>query len=311
MKSRGVIIIAFVVVLILFNASTFVVSETEQVLITQFGKPVGEPINKPGLNFKIPFIQTANKFDKRIMEWDGAPEQVPTKGTKFVFIDTYARWRITDPLKFFQRLKNIDGALSRIDDILDGETRNFVAANNFIEVIRSSNRKPLKGDTTLALPDSLAPIKVGRKKIQAQILEAAKLKSGDLGIEILDLRLKRVNYAEKDKQKVYDRMISEQKKIADKLRSEGQGAASRINGEKIRDLKEIQSIAFRESEEIKGKADATAARVYAEAYDRSSQSRELYSFLKSMETYGDALDSKTSVILSTDSEMFKYLKSSK
>lgn len=311
MKSKSVIIIAVAVGLILLNASTFVVSETEQVLITQFGKPVANPITEPGLNFKIPFIQTANRFDKRIMEWDGDEEQVPTKGTKFVKVDTYARWRITDPLKFFQRLRDVDGALSRLDDILDGETRNFVAKNNFIEVIRSTNRTPVKGDTTLALPNNLEPIKIGRQKIQAQILEAAKLKAGDLGIEILDLRLKRVNYVQKDRQEVYGRMISEQKKIADKLRSEGQGQASRINGEKVRDLKEIQSLAFRESEEIKGKADATAARVYAEAYDRSSQSRELYSFLKSMETYGTALDNKTSVILSTDSEVFKYLKSSK
>lgn len=307
---KKIILVGSVLVgLVVFMQSAFVVSETEQIVITQFGKPVGKVITEPGLNFKIPFIQTVNSFDKRYMEWDGAPNQVPTKGTKFIFVDTYARWRIIDPLKFFQRLKNVKGALSRLDDILDGETRNFVAKNNFIEVIRSTNRVPMRGDTTLGLNNSLVPIQVGREVIQKQILAAAQKKVSDLGIEILDLRLKRVNYEEKDRMKVYDRMISEQKNIADKLRSEGQGEASRINGEKVRDLKELQSVAFRESEEIKGKADAEAANIYASSYDKSAQSRELYGFLKSMETFDATFDKQTSVILSTDSELFKYLKS--
>ncbi len=288
--------------------STFVVSEKEQVIITQFGKPVGNAITEPGINFKIPFIQKLNSFEKRYMEWDGDPNQVPTKDKKFIFVDSYARWQITNPLQFFKRLRNERGAQSRLDDILSGETRNFIAKNNIEEIVRTSNRQPastksLEGTTV----DSLTPIKVGREKLQLQILEAANKETEELGIKVLDFRFKRINYVKEVRKQVYERMKSERFRIADKFRSEGQGEASRINGEKERELKTIQSEAFKLAEEIKGKADAEAASIYAKSYDKSRQSRDLYSFIKSMETLDKTLNGKTSVILSTESELYKYL----
>jgi len=257
--------------------------------------------------FKVPFIQVANYFEKRYMEWNGDPNQVPTKDKKFIFVDTYARWQITDPLQFFKRLTNERGAQSRIDDILDGDTRNFIANNNIEEAVRTSNRTPVSSDIEM-IDDSLVNIFVGREKIQQMILESANKQTADLGIEILDFRFKRINYVQEVQDQVYERMKSERFRIADKFRSEGQGEASRINGEKERELKNIQSLAFRDAELIKGKADATAAAIYAKAYDQSSQSRSLYNFLKSMETFEKTFDGKTSIFISTDSELYKYLK---
>jgi membrane protease subunit HflC len=304
------IVIILVILLILIAQSAFVVKETEQVVITQFGKPVGNAITKAGLKFKTPFIQKANFFEKRYMEWDGDPNQVPTKDKKFIFVDTYARWQITDPLQFFKRMTNERGAQSRLDDIIDGETRDYIAAHNLEEAVRNSNRTPVSsGAISEEIGDSLATITVGRSEIQRMILESANQKAHDLGIVILDFRFKRINYVQEVSTQVYERMKSERFRIADKFRSEGQGEASRINGEKERELKKIQSEAFRQAEEIKGKADARAAAVYAAAYDQSSSSRELYSFLKSMETFEITFDTSTTVILSTDSELFKYLKS--
>lgn len=312
MKTKLILGIGLAVVLIIVAfTSTFVVNEKEQVVITQFGKPVGDPIVEPGLHFKIPFVQTLNFFEKRFMEWDGDPNQVPTKEKKYVFVDTYARWRITDPLQFFKRLNNERGAQSRIDDILDGETRNFIASHKIEEIVRSSNRQPIVSDTLLKdKNDTLPTIYVGRQKIQDMILASANKEAGDLGIEILDFRFKRINYVEEVRKKVYNRMRSERFRIADKFRSEGQGEASRINGEKERELKTIQSEAFRKAEEVKGDADAEAAAIYAKAYNRDSYSRELYSFLKSMETLKKTFNKETNMILSTDSELYKYLKSS-
>jgi membrane protease subunit HflC len=241
------------------------------------------------------------------MEWNGDPNQVPTKDKKFIFVSTYARWQITDPLLFFKRLTNERGAQSRIDDILDGDTRNFVANNNIEEVVRSSNRVPESSDTEI-IGDSLAKIFVGRDKIQQMILVSANKQTEDLGITILDFRFKRINYVQEVQDQVYERMKSERFRIADKFRSEGQGEASRINGEKERELKNIQSLAFRDAEKIKGKADATAAAIYAEAYDKSRQSKSLYAFLKSMETFEKTFDVQTSIFISTDSELYKYLK---
>lgn len=305
-------IIIVVIALILIGQSIFIVKETEQVVITQFGKPVGEAIITPGLKFKTPFIQKTNYFDKRFLEWDGDPNQVPTKDKKFIYVDTYARWQITDPLQFFKRLTNERGAQSRLDDILDGETRDYIASHNIEEAVRTSNRMPISSDSiSEMIGDSLATISVGRKKIQNMIKESANTQAADLGIEILDFRFKRINYVEEVRLQVYERMKSERFRIADKFRSEGQGEASRINGEKERELKTIQSVAFKEAEEIMGKADAKAAAIYAAAYDRSANSRELYSFLKSMETFEKTFDNQTSVILSTDSELYKYLKSMK
>ena len=295
-------------VLLTFNGLTYVVEEHEQVIITQFGRPVGNAVTEPGLYFKLPFVQTANYFEKRYMEWDGDPNQVPTKDKKFIFVDTYARWQITDPLQFFKRLKNERGAQSRLDDILDGETRNVIANNEIEEAVRSTNRVPVISDSSITVLDTLTRIRVGRDKIQKRILEAANRQTTDLGIEILDFRFKRINYVEEVRQQVYERMRSERFRIADKFRSEGQGEASRINGEKERELKTIQSEALRQAEEIKGKADAEAAAIYAAAYDQSARSRELYGFLKSMETLEKTVDSETNLILSTDGELHKYLK---
>jgi membrane protease subunit HflC len=308
MKTKSILIlVSIVVVLIGLNSSVFTVQEKDQVIITQFGKPVGEAITEPGMHFKVPLIQDANYFEKRVMEWNGAPNQVPTKDKKFIFVDTYARWQITDPLQFFKRLTNERGAQSRIDDILDGDTRDFIANNDIEETVRTSNRVPESSDTEI-VGDSLAKIYVGRDKIQQMILESANKQTADLGIEILDFRFKRINYVQEVQDQVYERMKSERFRIADKFRSEGQGEASRINGEKERELKNIQSIAFRDAEMIKGKADASAASIYAEAYNTSNQSRKLYGFLKSMETFEKTFDAKTSVFLSTDSELYKYLK---
>jgi len=311
MKTNKIITLAIVGILaiILLTQSAYVVSEWEQVVITQFGKPVGDAVTEPGLKFKTPFIHKTNYFEKRFMEWDGDPNQVPTKDKKFIFVDTYARWQITDPLQFFKRLTNERGAQSRLDDILDGETRNYIASHNIEEAVRNSNRQPVESGTISELiVDSLANIEVGREKIQQMILKASNEQAQKLGVEILDFRFKRLNYTEEVREQVYERMRSERYRIADKFRSEGQGEASRINGEKERELKSIQSQAFKTAEEIKGEADAKAAAIYASAYNRSSSSRELYSFLKSMETFEKTFDTSTSVILSTDNELYRYLK---
>ncbi len=308
-KSLAGALILLGVLMIVSIQSAFVVKETEQVIITRFGKPDGDAINTPGVHFKIPFIQKANYFEKRFLEWDGDPNQVPTKDKKYIFVDTYARWQITDPLKFFQRLTNERGAQSRLDDILDGETRNFVANNNIEEIVRSSNRKPLTSDTLSSTKgDTLIPISVGRDKLQQMILESANKQTADLGIEVLDFRFKRINYVKEVQDRVFDRMKSERYRIADKFRSEGQGEASKINGEKERELKRILSEATRKAEEIRGKADAEAALIYANAYNQSSQAKDLYAFIKSMETLEHTFSDKTSIILSTDSDLYRYLK---
>jgi len=313
MKKRNKIVLIVAIIIggiIVLTQSIYVVNEKQQVVITQFGKPIGDAVTEPGLKIKTPFVQKANFFEKRYMEWDGDPNQIPTKEKKFIFVDSYARWHITDPLQFYKRLTNERGAQSRLDDIIDGETRDQVASHSLEEVVRNTNRE---ADTTakisIMIEDSLARIDVGRKRIQNIIQEKANEETKDLGIEILDFRFKRINYVEDVRQRVYDRMKSERIRIADKFRSEGEGEASRINGEKERELKQIQSEAYKEAETIKGKADAEAARIYAGAYNRSSRSIELYNFIKSMETFQNTFDSTTTVILSTDSDLYKYLKS--
>ena len=305
-------IIITVLALIISASSAFIVDEKEQVVTTQFGKPIGDPITEPGVYFKIPFIQKANFFEKRYLEWDGDRASVITQENQSIFVDSYARWQITDPLQFFKRLTNEKGAQSRLDDILDGETKLHIAKNKLIELVRSSNRTPVQVDTVDAeLRDSLVPISIGRAQIQSDILASANKQAKDLGIQILDFRFKRVNYVEDVRSSVYDRMKSERNNIAEKFKSRGQGSASKINGERDRELKTIQSGARRKAEEIKGDADAKAAAIYAAAYGRSNQSKELYAFLKSLETFKKTLDNETSVILSTDNELFKYLKKMK
>jgi len=294
--------------LILLFETVFMVKETEQVVITQFGKPVGEAKTTPGLKIKIPFMQNTNYFEKRYMEWDGDPNQVPTKDKKFIFVDTYARWQITDPLQFFIRLTDERGAQSRLADILDGETRDFIANHNIEEVVRSVNRIPTpSGSLVEEVGDTLSDIVEGRLNIQNKILKSSNEKASDLGIVILDVRLKHLNYVEEVQTQVYERMKSERFRIAEKFRSEGQGEASKINGEKERDLKTIQSEAYRKAEEIRGQADARATTVYANAYNQSAASRNLYGFMKSMETFERTFDTTTTIILSTKSELYKYL----
>ncbi len=312
MTKKKIILLAIlaIILLVAVSQSTYIVNEKEQVVITQFGKPVGKAVTESGIQFKIPFIQTPNYFDKRYLEWDGDPNQVPTKDKKFIYVDTYARWEITDPLQFYKRLTNERGAQSRLDDILDGETRDYIANHNIEETVRTSNREPVTTDSlSEPMTDTLIRVNVGREKIQNLILTSANKRASDLGIVILDFRFKRLNYVAEVQDQVYKRMTSERFRIADKFRSEGQGEASRINGEKERELKSIQSEAFKQAEEVKGKADAEAASVYASAYDKTPQSRNLYAFLKSMESFEKTFDEKTSIITSTDSEFYKYLKS--
>ena len=308
-KGIGLLIVLGVVGLVASQA-LFIVSEKEQVIITQFGEPIGEAITEPGLNVKIPFLHKANYFEKRFLEWDGDPNQVPTKDKVFIFVDTYARWQIIDPLRYFETLGDEDGAQRRLDDILDGEARNAVAGHNLAELIRSTNREPAE-DASRAdiVSDSLQFISVGRDKIQEEIQNLANERAKDLGIAVLDFRFKRINYAEEVRRTVYDRMISERNRIADKFRSEGQGEASRITGEKERELLRIQSEAFQEAETIRGRADAEAAAIYNDAYNKTRQARELYSFVKSMEAYGRTIDKETTLIISTDSEFYRYLNS--
>lgn len=295
---------------LLISSSVYVVEEHEQVILTQFGKPVGNPKSTPGLKFKAPFIQTVHRFDKRFLEWDGDANEVPTKDKRFIWVDTYARWRISDPLLYFQRLRDERGAQTRLDDILDGETRNAIANHNLVEIIRTSNRTPITGDLEGEVAEDLEIITTGRERIRQIVLEKSQTRTSDLGIEILDVQLKRINYVEEVRRKVYERMIAERKRIADRFRSEGEGEASRIKGEKERELKRIQSEAYREAQEIVGRADAQATQIYASAYDRSPDTRSFYTFLRTMETYSETVDEKTSLILSTDNEYFRYLKQS-
>lgn len=309
-KPRLIIIgvVAFVLLIGLVS-SAYIVGETQQVIITQFGKPVGDPVVTPGMHFKLPFIQAVNDFDKRFLEWDGDPNQIPTKDKRFIWVDTYARWRISDPLLFFQRLRDERGAQSRLDDILDGETRNAVANHDLVEVIRSTNRELHFGEIAEDVLEVETKIEIqhGRDRITRIIIENASERVAELGIELLDLRLKRINYVEEVQQKIYERMNAERQRIADKFRSEGQGEAAKIIGDKERDLKKIQSEAYKTAQEIKGKADAEATAIYAGAYNQSNSSRDFYQFLKTMETYQNTMSDKDWLVLSTKGDFFKYL----
>jgi modulator of FtsH protease HflC len=301
---------AALALLILLFSAVYQVNETEQVIITEFGRPVGEAVTRPGLHLKLPLIQEAHRFDKRFLEWDGDPNQVPTRDKRFIWIDTYARWRITNPLLFYQRLRDERGAHSRLDDILDGEARTCVARHDLVELVRTSNRAMAGAEDMDSLAAEIGQtIRVGRQAISAEILAAAQKRVADLGIEVLDVRFKRINYVEEVRQKVYERMISERRRIADQYRSEGQGEASRINGERERELKAITSEAYRRAQEIVGKADAEATRIYAGAYNQNAQSREFYSFMRTMESYKETFNSETALILSTSSDFYKYLSS--
>ena len=309
MKTKHItLLISAVVIVILALSSVFILDETQQAIVTQFGKPVGGPRTEPGLQFKAPIIHKVQYFDKRYLKWDGDPNQVPTQDKKFIHVDTYARWQITDPLQFFIRLRDERSGQSRLDDILDGETRNAVASHELLDLVRSTNRTPEVYEDYLEDIEVLEDITVGREEIEAIVLERANERTADLGIVILDFRFKRMNYVTEVRERVYDRMISERNRIADQFRSEGEGEARKIEGDKERDLAQIQSEAIREAEIIRGRADARATEVYASAYNRNNASRELYSFLRSLEALEKSLDSNTSVILTTDNELFRLMK---
>ena len=310
MKKRQIVIgILVVLLLIVANGTIYILDETNQAIVTQFGKPVGEPRTSPGLNFKLPLIQKVQFFDKRYLEWDGERNQVPTMDKKFIFVDSYARWQITNPLQFFIRLRDERSARSRLDDILDGETRNAIASHSLLDLVRSTNREPEITEDFMEAIEYLEDIGVGRAVIEKIVLEKANERTSDLGVRILDFRFKRMTYVDEVRDRVYDRMISERNRIADQFRSEGEGEARKIQGNKEKDLAEIQSEAFRVSEEIRGEADAEATSIYASAYNQNRQSVDLYKFLRTMESFEKSLDENTSIILSTQSEFFKYLNS--
>lgn len=309
MAFRNILLIALAVALFAVSFSgIFILDETQQAIVTQFGKPVGQPRTEPGINIKVPFIQKVQFFDNRFLEWDGDVNQVPTKDKTFLMVDTYARWQITDPLQFFIRLRDERGGQSRLDDILDGETRNAVAGHDLLEIVRSTNREPEVTEDYMEEIETLEEIRVGRSKIEQQVLDRANERTSDLGIRILDFRFKRLNYAQEVRDRVYERMISERNRIADRFRSEGQGEARKIQGDKERDLARIQSEAVMEAERIRGRADSTATAIYARAYNRTAASRDLYSFLKSLDVLEKSIDEQSSIILSTESELYRFLK---
>ena len=294
--------------------SVYTVSEVQQVIITQFGKPVGEPVVEAGLKMKVPFIQEVNPIDNRVLPWDGSPSDMPTKDKLYIAVDLFARWRIVDPLQYFLRLRDERSAQSRLDDILGSETRNAVAKHELIEIIRTTkDRVPLR-DTLLTDAErqlnmgTLVPIQKGRKSVEQEIFEAAAEKVQVFGIELLDIRFKRINYNASVRPKIYDRMISERRQIAERFLSEGNGEAARIRGNRVRDLNKIQSEAYRQVEEIRGVADAKATEIYAKAYNQSAESRDFYEFTRTMQAYKDIIGTNSTLVLSTDSEMFKYLK---
>jgi membrane protease subunit HflC len=307
MKFRTLIIPVVILLIVLFSAA-YIVDETEQVIVTQFGKAIGAPKTEPGLYFKIPIIQHANYFPKNLLEWDGDPGQVPTLDKTFIWVDTFARWKIVDALKFFETVNNVVGALARLDDIIDPAVRNFITSNPLIETVRKSNREL---DTfELGLEEeqderTVRKITVGREKIIKGILDQAQPKLEQFGIQLVDVKIKRLNYVEEVQKSVYSRMIAERKQIAEKFRSEGKGEARKIEGNQEKELKRITSEAYKTAQELKGKADAQATRIYAEAY---SKDPDFYSFLKTLDIYKQTMDKNSSLILSTDSEFLKYFK---
>lgn len=315
MKIMQMLVFA-VLALVLYTvgSSIYTVSEVEQMIITQFGKPVGEPVTEAGLKFKVPFIQEVNPIDKRVLEWDGSPSDMPTKDKLYISVDLFARWRIIDPLQYFLRLSDERSAQSRLDDILGSETRNAIAKHELIEIIRTTQgRVPLR-DALLTEAErkldmgSLLPINKGRKLVEQEIFSAAAEKVQVFGIELLDIRFKRINYNDSVRPKIYDRMISERRQIAERFLSEGNGEAARIRGNRVRDLNKIQSEAYREVEEIRGLADAKATEIYARAYNQSPQSVEFYEFTRTMQSYKTIIAQGTTLVLTTDSDIFKFLK---
>ena len=318
MKIKALLALAGVLVLLLVVCA-YTVDETEQVVVTRFDK-VQRTATEPGLKFKLPIIEKALVFPKNLQEWDGDPGQIPTRDKTYIWVNTFARWKIVDPVVFFKTVGFVNRAQQRLDEIIDPTVRNFITSNRLIEAVRNSNRELDTfedfGDDSIAptqteinlekeKPARFAQVFVGRDKIDTGILNQAKPKLEKFGIELVDVKIKRVNYVEEVRKSVYDRMIAERKQIAQKFRSEGKGEAQKILGEKERDLKRIESEAYRTAQEIKGKADAESTRLYAESFGVDP---EFYSFIKTLEVYNEALTDNSSIILSTDSEIFKYMK---
>ncbi len=303
---------------VLLSSSMYTVGETEQVFITEFGKPVGAPINadpaknEAGLHFKKPFIQQVNRIEKRILEWDGPATEMPTRDKLYITVDNFARWRIADPKAYFEKLRDERSALSRLDDIIGSETRNVIASHDLIEVIRSDKDRRPQRDESLVAADSnlglLPPIREGRSLLDQQILKAAAPKVKSWGIELIDIRFKRINYKPGVIEKIYARMASERQQIADRFRSEGAGEAAKILGRKERDLQQIESEAYRKEQEIRGKADAEATGIYAEAYNASPSAAGFYRFMKTLETWQSTLSKDTTAVFTTDSDLFRLMK---
>jgi len=307
MRALAALVVILFLAGILASQMLYTVDMTQQAVVTEFGKPVGS-ITEPGLHYKKPFIQKVTYFDKWLLAWDGDPNQIPTLDKKYIFVDTFARWKITEPLKFFQSVRDVDTAQGRLDDIIDSAVRNQITQYNLIEAVRSTNRTMFIELMEGAAGEQAAAtdtIKTGREKITELIQDEASALLPQYGIELVDVRIKRILYEEDVLKKVYDRMIAERKRMAEQHRSEGEAEKAEILGKKERELKTISSEAYRESQEIKGKADAEATRVYAEAYNKDP---EFYSFLNTLEAYTESLREKTTVVLSTDSDFFKYLK---
>ena len=306
------LVVAVLLGIVVLQGSIYRVMEWEQVILTEFGRRVGEPIQSTGIHFKKPFVQKVTRFDKRILEWDGREAEMPTRDKLFIVVDTFARWRITDAGKFFERLRDERSAFSRLDDILGGETRSAVARHDLIEIIRTSkDRKPTASSEDM--PGNLAevtrfdPIRMGRPAIEHEIFNTAKPKLAEFGIDLLDVRFKRINYNPTVESRIFDRMISERQQIAERFRSEGAGEAARILGDMEREMNTIRSTAYRKVQSISGEAEAKSTAIYAAAYNASPQASEFYRFLKTLETYKTSLGGDTTVILSTTSPLLRYL----
>jgi membrane protease subunit HflC len=288
----------------------YTVAENEQVLITQFGRIVGGAVTQPGLHWKTPFTQEVHSFEKRWLEWDGEPNQIPTRDKKYIWVDVFARWRISDPVRFYQRLRDEASAQSRLDDIIDGEVRNVIANHDLIDIVRSSGREFERGDESDEGQEDVGVFTptIGREQISGMVLQKSSLVMPDYGVELADIKIRRVSYVESVQQKVFERMISERKRIAERYRSEGGGKRAEIEGKVERELLRVRSEAYKKAEEIRGKADAEAARIYAEAYDKDA---ELYEFLKTLEAYKGIVNENTDLVLSTSSPLLRFLKGSK
>lgn len=315
MKISGLLVTvlaAVFVALLVISLSVYTVDQTEQVIITQFGQPVGEPITEPGLHFKLPFVQAVNTLDKRFLEWDGAPVAIPTRDKTYIHVDTFARWRIEDPKTYFVRLHDERSAQSRLEDILGSETRNSIAKHDLIEIVRTDkSRQPVRDETlkgATGVIGVLPPIQFGRQKIEDEIKTAAVKKLSEFGITVLDFRIKRVNYNPDVLDRIYQRMISERLQIAQRFRSEGEGESARIAGQRERDLNEIQSNAYLQVQKIRGESDAKASEIYSRAYTQNPQAAEFYTFLKTLDTYRKIFTKDSTIVLTTDSELFQLLK---